>query len=488
MKVVIVGFSLLIYVSTVCAQTCNNERYIDSLFGINVSYNVEYQQAKPYGSLFNLPYHMDIYEPAADTLPLRPLIIFQFGGGYLIGDKLNPPANDYCSYWAQQGYVCASINYRLGFNTLLSGSAERAVYRAVQDLQASLRFLVDERLTYGIDTSNIIVSGNSAGAISSLHSTYMDVDQIPGSASGFGFGLDSDDLGGPFSSGNTNFGNMEVMTHGVIACWGAMLDTNFVGDRPDDFIPIIMFHGEDDSAVMFTSGHPFSYPAFPILYGSQPLKVRMDNQGITSKLVPFPGAGHEPELLNPAYLDTILDESSHFMYHEVIRPEISSVAGQTFPLLNSTEMYTVFADDPINHMCVTSMTGNIISQTGNQVNVEWTVPGQDTLQIIAVNHILANDTVYVPIEVDNLTEMNSVHSNDGLLVFPNPSSGVANLENSIGNLVTVSVHTIDGRLVKQWSSSAMRIEINLSDHPRSAYVLQIQKNNGDLKRQLLVVQ
>ena len=138
-------------------------------------------------------------------------------------------------------------------------------------------------------------------------------------------------------------------------------------------------------------------------------------------------------------------------------------------------------------MCVTSLTGNIISQTGNQVNVEWTVPGQDTLQIIAVNHILANDTTYLPIEVDNLTGMNDVHRNDDMLVFPNPSSGIANLENSNGNAVTLSVHTIDGRLVKQWSSSAMRIEINLSDHPRSAYMLQIQKNNSDVKRQLLII-
>ena len=124
MKNLIITVLFAVSVTSLCAQSCSNLRYVDSLFDVTTTYNVEYQQAKPYGSLINLPYHVDIYQPASDTLAYRPLVIFQFGGGYLIGDKLNPPANAYCSYWAQHGYVCVSVNYRLGFNTLLSGSAE----------------------------------------------------------------------------------------------------------------------------------------------------------------------------------------------------------------------------------------------------------------------------------------------------------------------------------------------------------------------------
>ncbi len=485
MKNLIITVLFAVSVTSPCAQSCSNLRYVDSLFDVTTTYNVEYQQAKPYGSLINLPYHLDIYQPASDTLAYRPLVIFQFGGGYLIGDKLNPPANAYCSYWAQHGYVCVSINYRLGFNTLLSGSAERAVYRAVQDLQAALRFLVDERTTYGIDTSNIIVSGNSAGAISTMHSAYMDVDQVPASVSGFGFGLDSDDLGDPFSSGNTNFGNQEVMADGLIACWGGMLDTNLVGDRTDDYVPIILFHGEDDTAVMYTSGHPFSYPAFPILYGSLPLKTRMDNQGITSKLVPFPGAGHEPELLNPAYLDTILDESSKFMYQEVLKPIITGVSGETMPFLNSTEVYTVSANDPISELCVTSSTGTVVGQSGNQVTVEWPIAGPDTLRIIAVNHILANDTTVLPIEVSASTSLEErLITNSS--IYPNPGNGIAFLDNPNGSTTTVTVYAADGKLIKEITSSAKKIEIDIRSFPSGMYLIRKSNQESNPDQQLFI--
>ncbi len=475
-------FTLIL--SSCFGQTCTHTRYIDSLFATEVLYNIDYQNARPYGSLIDITYQLDLYKPLGDTLISRPLMLFQFGGGYLIGDKLNPPAPDFCTYWAQRGYICASINYRLGFNTLFTESAERAVYRAIQDLQAALRFLVDEQHTYGIDTNHIIISGNSAGAISSLHNAFMDIDQIPASASGFGFGLDANDLGGPYSSGNTNHGNNEVLAHGYLACWGGMLDTNFVGDRSDDFLPVILFHGVEDDAVSYNSDHPFSFPAFPLLHGSKPLKLRMDNMGMMSSLIPFEGAGHEPELLNPAYLDTILSESASFMYDEVLKPKLTSINGDLAPFLNSTGTYTVTSDDSLSGLCVSLNLGTIINQTTNSVTIQWLNPGYDTLEITGSNQIKAFDTLTLPIEVNSTSELNAHFTTRPFRIYPNPSIDQIFIENETERLLFINLFTVDGKLISTISSSNQLIPIDLKEFNSSLIIVNC-RNNAHNSSQLI---
>jgi acetyl esterase/lipase len=408
------------------AQSCDPVRYIDPIFEVTTTLGVEYQQARPYGSFFEQPYRLDIYQPTGDTMTYRPLMIFQFGGGFLIGDKLLPPAPAYCSYWAERGYVCVSINYRLGFSALSQGSAERAVYRGVQDLQASLRFLCEFRDTYGIDINNIIVSGNSAGAISTLHSTFMDESQVPASIAGFGIGLDSYDLGGLFDNGNDYWGDVEVLVDGVIANWGAILDTSYIGDDPEDMVPIILFHGSDDALVPYDTGQPFDSPFFPFMYGSVPMNARLDNTTIPHKFVPLYGAGHEPELLEglqgSAYLDTVVWESQEFMYQHVLQPEILSFTGNQNPAVNSTELYTVTADEPIIHLCVSLNNGTVVATSLNEVEILWTTSGYDTLQIIAGNAILAYDTIRIPVFIDTTIGIYELSDVISANIYPNPFS------------------------------------------------------------------
>ena len=419
MRNILFGFILLLSLQAT-GQSCEDLRYIDPLFDVNTTFNIEYQEARPYGSLFNQPYRLNIYEPEGDTLSHRPLMIFQFGGGYLVGDRVLPPAPALCNYWAERGYVAASIDYRLGLSAVNQGSAERAVYRGVQDLQAALRFLCEFSETYGIDTNNIIVSGNSAGAFTTLHSTFMEQIQAPSSYTGFGIGLDSYSLGGLYDSGNSYWGNREVKVHGIIANWGAILDTSLIGDSPDDWVPSILFHGSADNAVPYVYGQPFSSPFFPDVYGSVPINERLDNTTIPHKFVPLIGAGHEPELLNDAYLDTILWESQDFMYEYVLKPEIQSVSGNQNPTLNSTELYTVTANDPIIQLCTSLNNGTVISTNLNQVEIEWTTPGYDTLQIIAGNHILAYDTIFVPVQVAVSIGLEEVRNEVTARIYPNP--------------------------------------------------------------------
>lgn len=406
------------------AQNCSPVRYIDPMFNVEATYGIEYQQARPYAGLFEQPYHLDIYEPEGDTLAHRPVIVFQFGGGYLIGDKLFPPAPTYCPMWAELGYVCVSINYRLGFNATSTGSAERAVYRGVQDLQAALRFLCEFSDDYGIDTNRILVTGNSAGAVSTFHSTFMDPYQAPPSYQGFGIGLDSYSLGGVFDSGNNYWNNEEVSAAGIICNWGAILDTNFIGDAADDWVPTIMFHGTEDDLVPYVEGAPFDSPFFPVVLGSEPIATRLGNTTIPHKFVPLEGAGHEPELVDGSYNDTIVWESTRFMYEHVLKPDIISVLGNQNPVVNGVETYVIIADEPIVYNCVSVINGTVLSNNLDEFEIEWTTSGLDTIMVIAANSIMAYDTTYIPVEVDVAIGVEEEQRLVSASIFPNPTEDI----------------------------------------------------------------
>jgi acetyl esterase/lipase len=76
----------------------------------------------------------------------------------------------------RRGYVVASVNYRLGY-VFLPGrysNLERAMYNALQDVRASLRYLSHHHQELGIDPDMFFLGGHSAGGILSLTTAFMD--------------------------------------------------------------------------------------------------------------------------------------------------------------------------------------------------------------------------------------------------------------------------------------------------------------------------
>jgi hypothetical protein len=137
---------------------------------------------------------MDIYTPICDDkahIANRPLLIWIHGGAFLAGDKSESNITNLCKQFAKRGYVTASINYRLGFISdefawncnypnysciFATDSAEwyRAYLRAIQDGKGALRYLVNRHKTFRIDTGNIFLAGESAGAFTALGIGLMD--------------------------------------------------------------------------------------------------------------------------------------------------------------------------------------------------------------------------------------------------------------------------------------------------------------------------
>jgi PKD repeat protein/acetyl esterase/lipase len=363
-------------------NNCNSGRYYSEVFSNTQSTgNIQFGAADPYGILNNQNLFLDIVAPVGDTLAKRPLVLHQFGGGFLIGWRTEPVIPQMAEMYAKRGFVFATIDYRLGFNPLNGQSAERAVYRAGQDLRAALRFLVDNADLYGIDTSAIFLTGTSAGCLAAFVSTYMNESDRVNIPSTYGILFEPEDLGCVNCSGNNNFNNQEPRVHGIVNNWGAMLDTSYIdiATDPADNVPVISFHGTNDAIVPYVEGNPFSLPIFPYVQGSYLIHQRLDNLGIKNKLFPLQGLGHEPQLLQLQtwVTDTIIRQGSKFLY-EIMYGDSIQIIGDASHCINDTATYAL----PLHlgsQYCWNILGGSLITQNQNVVTIVWNTLGTHQL-------------------------------------------------------------------------------------------------------------
>lgn len=220
---------------------------------------------------------LDIYIPKGDTEKLRPLLLCVHGGGFVNGDKGKGFQVSYCKSFAQKGYVTSSINYRLGVAKPRTDMTYfEAMYRAVQDAKAAVRFFRKNAVMYGIDPNKIYIIGGSAGSMTVLQLAYLDQNEVPSN-------VDTNRLG--LLEGNSGNEGYSSKVQGVINCWGAMVDLNWIkkGD-----VPLYNIHGTADTTVSYDGS--FSYHGFK--YGSKNIYEHAKAQGIPTELKLFENAGH----------------------------------------------------------------------------------------------------------------------------------------------------------------------------------------------------
>ena len=127
--------------------------------------------------------YLDVYNPAKGSQTsingkTKPTVVFMFGGGFIRGTRDDESYNDWFKMLTEHGYRVVSIDYRLG----LKGSnkvgiaqvnvLDKAIHMAVEDLFSATNFMIDNAESLGIDASNIVISGSSAGAISVMQAEY----------------------------------------------------------------------------------------------------------------------------------------------------------------------------------------------------------------------------------------------------------------------------------------------------------------------------
>ena len=250
-------------------------------------------KVKDVASNHDLNLDMDIYYPKEPVLESRrPLLLLIHGGAFYNGDKQDLGYSEMGHYFAERGYVVASINYRLGFKPL-APDVDRAGYRALQDAHAAVCFLIDNADEFGIDTTHIFAAGTSAGAITALNLAFMREENRPESTKEDGvrgwvsasaqtivdwfdwgiqtlgnlfnrdwdidsenfaekLGLDSD-LGPINAVSGTNDYPFKVKA--VVNMWGAVHDLSMLKNSPET--SILSFHGDADRIVPYDYGYPF---------------------------------------------------------------------------------------------------------------------------------------------------------------------------------------------------------------------------------------
>ena len=256
---------------------------------------------------------MDIYVPQDDTSKLRPLIMFIHGGAFFNGDKASEAYTKWSTHFAKMGFVVASINYRMGFLPS-ADQIDCAGYRAVQDANAAMRYLVHNAAKYRINTEWIFAGGTSAGAITALNLAFMRNKNRPESTRGSLFKSDLGDIESVSPQYKEKF-----TIKAVANMWGAVHDINMISNAKTS---IISFHGDADNIVPYGYDHPFNDVLDPVkialrndnsaeaksvksifslplnkaltnkMYGSSLIDKMAKVKGNRSKLFTYPGGGH----------------------------------------------------------------------------------------------------------------------------------------------------------------------------------------------------
>lgn len=221
---------------------------------------------------------LDVYNPAEGseiTLEgkTKPTIMFMFGGGFIRGTRDDVDYHKWFKTLSDNGFRVISIDYRLG----LKGSnkvgiaqvnmLDKAIHMAVEDLFCATRFVVDNADQLGVEPSNIVIAGSSAGAISVMQAEYELCNQTKWTAGlpeGFRYA-------------------------GVMSFSGAILSREGELDYARMPAPTLMLHGTADELVNYNQIKFFNLGFF----GGGKLVRRFEKKGFNYNMYHFVDYGHE---------------------------------------------------------------------------------------------------------------------------------------------------------------------------------------------------
>ena len=339
---------------------CNNNRFFEEVFqAVTTTSDLQYGSAITYsGTTENLT--LDVYEPQGDVFTERPLIVFAHGGSFIGGNKTSSDIVTLCNKYSRLGYVCASINYRLGFEGFIPNAttATETVYRATTDMRAAIRYFRKDRATsntFRIDTANIFAAGVSAGAFMALHLAYLDeISEIPSAVDSVAFG------GIEGLSGNDGYSSK---VKAVVNLCGAIKDTSWInaGD-----IPCISMHGTNDDVVPYGSSviNVIGIPIF-VVDGSSSVAARQENVGVVNEFYTWQGLGHVPFVNSAVYMDSVFLAVTPFLANQLgceVQLGISDISNPSFSVApNPTNgIINLSSSSSIDFIKIIDMQGKVL--------------------------------------------------------------------------------------------------------------------------------
>ena len=359
-------------------------RYAEPVFDdVSISTAIPFSSAIKEGETSSTTLFLDFYEPQGDTLSARPLVITVFGGAFVTGSRDYADMQAYCTRLAKHGYAAASIDYRLlSFWNINATSLIRTAYMAAQDVSSAIRFFKYHHNQFKIDPNQIFLLGNSAGSIAILNEVFLDEDERPVET------YVSPDLGTMHSSGYPEYAGFSPAVAGAIPQWGGVTGLDVFSN--EEYVPLCMIHGTDDTTVPYDSGYCYNGmlpDVMPYMYGSHAMAQRLDDLDITDyEFHPFEGEGHAFYIntfaqLDEAKFNACFDITRDFLYHHLTFPtsvaESNEQRIQVYPN-PATDLLTIHVGDVAdgNPMNVT-----VIDVMGRVVFVETVSATETSLDV-----------------------------------------------------------------------------------------------------------
>lgn len=324
MKKLLLLLAIAFVTSQSIAQCIGGDRYKSKIFTYDSVMNIVYGNNVTASSSTPQDLLLDIYLPASDTFTKRPVIFFTHGGSFLFGTKADGDVVKLCKEFAQRGYVCVSQDYRLGIENFDAIGAARAVWRAMQDGRAAVRYMKANASAYKIDTNMIIYGGSSAGAFTALHVAFLDQSNEV---------LSTVDTSVYTGSGSTGLGNFKGTTnnlpntsnvHAVVNLCGAIGDTSWIQEK-DKNIPIISMHGPADRTVPYGTAVIKLLNTIPLLKvdGSATIRKKLNLSNHTNYFHTYCGQDHVPYAgvadWQRAWMDTTINFIAKNLYENVLK-------------------------------------------------------------------------------------------------------------------------------------------------------------------------
>lgn len=191
---------------------------------------------------------MDIYRSGNNDK--QACLIFVFGGGFKMGARDQEYIIDYLNYFAKSGFTVVSIDYRLGLKSVEAKGLKfvkalrGAINVAVEDIYSATDYINKNAARLQIDTTKIILSGSSAGAISVLHADYEHSNHF-----------NSDTIL-----------NRDFKYAGIISYAGAILSNEGLPKYIAKPAPTLFFHGKQDKLVTYDKIQLFNLGFFGSKY------------------------------------------------------------------------------------------------------------------------------------------------------------------------------------------------------------------------------
>lgn len=281
---VLLGLLFFTLMDAAFSQNCMEGHYLENIPTFNEN-QIASSKGVVYGNAINYSGQnqeliLNLFYPDSIINEKRnnPLIVLMHGGSFLGGSLSS--LDTMCLEFAKRGFVAATIEYRIGWSVATNCNGDttsmgEAVYRALQDASAALRYLCFNCSMYHIDTTWIFVGGQSAGAFAMCNLAFATEDQLT-----MRYPYCQQLLGSISTSGNPLPVTYKIK--GLFHNWGSLLSSAFV--TAETAIPSILFAGELDAISPIDSGYYLGCTNYPMIWGSRYIYNKLVSLGVCAEL------------------------------------------------------------------------------------------------------------------------------------------------------------------------------------------------------------